>query len=340
MAIATPDGEKQPTSQEAAVGTDDLQQSDEDVEEILTDGAKRSLEQESQQNRGSRDSADDGAPEDDMTLMERLAHFVRTFGPNHPDTLDCMTTAAKERMAIADYKTAATYYEAVLEGYQKTLGEEHKKTQRSARRLEKARALASKRDGKNVCLNRFFFFLMWGPGMLSVLMFGYELVQASGTMTALHDGVCVNIGLCTSYAQQLEEIYDGYTGFRRVEQLARIKAIPKLLQKWRGKEASLVEEVEAKYGVSKWNDVEDSIAGVMHRALSAARAQIRRISLRTQHIRVHVYTAVAVCMVAAIVWYVLRELSHKTDDVADAEERPSDSADAEDGDCFDSDDGA
>ena len=180
------------------------------------------------------------APKDKLVVLER------TVGPAHPDTLACAAEIGKLRMEIADYQTAVVMYDRVVYGYTALYGPGHRKTLRYGRRLASAQKRLEKVDSKRTSMNRFFFFLLWGPGMIGAVLFAWEYVETSGVAAVLHDGPCSSVGLCTPYATQLEAVYEEYSGFRRVEQLAKIKAIPSLLRKWKGKEGELVEEVTDK----------------------------------------------------------------------------------------------
>ena len=54
-----------------------------------------------------------------------------------------------------------------------------------------------------------------------------------------HDG-CIDAGVCTTYHDQLKAIYER-------ESPKKVKNIPRLLKKWRGREGQLIKEVESKY---------------------------------------------------------------------------------------------
>ena len=66
-----------------------------------------------------------------------------------------------------------------------------------------------------------------------------------------HDA-CVSTGLCRSFTQQLQDIY--LSTNQGGKTLAKVEKIPRLLRKWRGREAKLVAEVSAKYGADMQTD--------------------------------------------------------------------------------------
>ena len=96
-------------------------------------------------------------------------------------------------------------------------------------------------------LSCFFLVLLVAPACMAVLLTLEEAVESGPA----HDA-CVSIGLCRSFTQQLQDIY--LSTNQGGKTLAKVEKIPRLLRKWRGREAKLVAEVAAKYGADMQTD--------------------------------------------------------------------------------------
>lgn len=97
-------------------------------------------------------------------------------------------------------------------------------------------------------LSTFFLFLMTAPAAIATLF----MIMDSGVGIWVHE-TCVKVGACVSYRDQLVEIY---TRTNQAGKTAtKIKKIPRLLKKWKGKETELIAEVSAKYSADEMSDL-------------------------------------------------------------------------------------
>ena len=80
---------------------------------------------------------------------------------------------------------------------------------------------------------------MFGPAIFPVMLMGWDVLASTSVGIALYDG-CIDVGVCTTYHDQLKAIYER-------ESPKKVKNIPRLLKKWRGREGQLIKEVESKY---------------------------------------------------------------------------------------------
>ena len=80
---------------------------------------------------------------------------------------------------------------------------------------------------------------MFGPAIFPVMLMGWDFLASTSVGIALYDG-CIDVGVCTTYHDQLKAIYER-------ESPKKVKNIPRLLKKWRGREGQLIKEVESKY---------------------------------------------------------------------------------------------
>lgn len=195
-----------------------------------------------------------------LPLQEELSALELELGRDHRETLDFAARAGKQRLEIAVYADAVGFLEQAAAGYGRTLGAEHKKTQRVNKSLAKAR-LAAERASKGSSFKRFMYLLLYVPmlGSLGGFVWNYTpqwiqrgvVMGGAQVVAALHDGPCAAAGLCTPFASQLAELYTGYYKSRHEERRQKLDGIPQLLEKWTGKEMELVAAVNEKYGESR-----------------------------------------------------------------------------------------
>ena len=192
--------------------------------------------------------------------QEELEALERELGQDHRETLDFVARAGKQRLAIESYADAVGFLERAVAGYSRTLGPDHRKTVRLSKSLASARRLAAAQEKKGATCKRLMYLLLYVPmlGSLCGGVWSYtptwvrrEASLGGGRLlSAVHEYPCAAAGLCTPYATQLTAIYSSYYRSRHAERRAKVEGIPQLLEKWRGREMTLVAAVTEKYGVS------------------------------------------------------------------------------------------
>lgn len=115
--------------------------------------------------------------------------------------------------------------------------EEQERAKREKRR-ESKRGGEEKKGGIRL-LPTIMLCIMFGPAVFPILLTGYDFLANTSVGLAMYDS-CIDIGLCTTYHDQLKAIYER-------ENPKKVKSVAKLLKKWKGKEAQLIKEVEGKY---------------------------------------------------------------------------------------------
>lgn len=113
-----------------------------------------------------------------------------------------------------------------------------KEEQKREKRRESKRGGDGKKGGIRL-LPTIMLLVMFGPAVFPIVLTGYDFLANTSLGLAIYDG-CIDIGLCTTYHDQLKAIYER-------ENPKKVKSVGKLLKKWKGKEAQLIQEVEGKY---------------------------------------------------------------------------------------------
>lgn len=115
---------------------------------------------------------------------------------------------------------------------------EEREREKREKRRESKRGGEDKKGGIRI-LPAIMLFVMFGPAIFPIMLTGYDFLASTSVGLAIYDG-CIDVGLCTTYHDQLKAIYER-------ENPKKVKGVGKLLKKWKGKEAQLIKEVEAKY---------------------------------------------------------------------------------------------
>lgn len=115
--------------------------------------------------------------------------------------------------------------------------EEQERAKREKRR-ESKRGGDDKKGGIRL-LPAIMLFIMFGPAIFPIMLTGYDFLASTSVGLAIYDS-CIDVGLCTTYHDQLKAIYER-------ENPKKVKSVGKLLKKWKGREAQLIKEVEGKY---------------------------------------------------------------------------------------------
>jgi hypothetical protein len=117
--------------------------------------------------------------------------------------------------------------------------EEQERAKREKRKAESKRGGSEEKKGGIRLLPTIMLFIMFGPAIFPVFLTGYDFLASTSVGVAIYDS-CIDMGVCTTYHDQLKAIYER-------ENPKKVKNVGKLLKKWKGKEAQLIKEVEGKY---------------------------------------------------------------------------------------------
>jgi hypothetical protein len=115
---------------------------------------------------------------------------------------------------------------------------EEREREKREKRREGKRGGEDKKGGIRI-LPTIMMCIMFGPAVFPIMLTGYDFLASTSVGLAIYDG-CIDVGLCTTYHDQLKAIYER-------ENPKKVKSVGKLLKKWKGKEAQLIKEVEGKY---------------------------------------------------------------------------------------------
>ena len=117
---------------------------------------------------------------------------------------------------------------------------ESEKEDKDRRKREESKAKSAARhagEGKNGCcagvnkLHIFMLLVMFGPAIFPFLLLGGDFLASTPAGVAAYNG-CIDIGLCSSYHDQLAAIYER-------ENPKKVSGVGTLLKKWKGKEAQV-----------------------------------------------------------------------------------------------------
>ena len=116
--------------------------------------------------------------------------------------------------------------------------EAQKEEEERAKRDRKRSSAKGGKKGVNP-LHMAIFFMMFGPAIFPIAALGFDALGNTSLGVAAYES-CIAIGMCSTYHDQLTAIYQR-------ENPKKVKGVASILKKWRGKEAQLIKEVEAKY---------------------------------------------------------------------------------------------
>jgi hypothetical protein len=142
--------------------------------------------------------------------------------------------ATQQRRPSAGLPSRAARREAEKEEAERAKKEKKKRESKRGSKDEE-----KEKEGGIRILPTIFMIIMFGPAIFPIVMAGADFLGNTSVGLAIFDG-CVDVGVCTTYHDQLKAIYEENNP-------KKVKGIGKLLKKWKGKEAQLIKEVEGKY---------------------------------------------------------------------------------------------
>lgn len=118
--------------------------------------------------------------------------------------------------------------------------DEKEKEKRRQHRKEKEEKVDK---GGIKCLPLVFMFLIIGPTVMGGVLVAGDFVADTSIGKSMA-ATCVDWGFCRTHEQQLTDLY-------MANNPKKVKEVPRLLRKWKGKEDKLIAEVSQKYEIKR-----------------------------------------------------------------------------------------